>query len=100
MNKSIELNINKLAKVNWPSFNLNLFHLVALAIIATAGVMAFQKNLEAKAPEVKSIAWYAANQKAAKEQNKFCYENPEYKNTENCINSLHALEISHKGSNT
>lgn len=95
MNKNIPLNMNKLAAINWHSFNL--LHLVAVAIIATTGVVAFQKNIEAKVPEVKSIAWYSANQKAAREQNKFCFDNPDLKNTENCVNSLQALQMSYKG---
>lgn len=98
MNKSLALNMNKLAKIDWPS--MSLLHVVAMAIIATVGVVAFQKNLEAKVSENKSTAWYLANQKEAREQNKLCFDSPELKNTENCINSLHALEISHKGTNT
>lgn len=97
MNKSISFGMNKLTYVNWPS--PSLLHIVAVAIIATVGVMAFQRNLEAQVPEVKSIAWYTANQKEAREQNKFCFDNTEFKNSENCINSLQALEISYKGSN-
>ncbi|MCX7089788.1 MAG: EexN family lipoprotein [Methylococcales bacterium] len=78
----------------------NLVTLVAAGIILTLGVMSFQKNMEAKMPEVKSVAWYAANQKEARATNKECFDSQQLQATENCINSLHALEISYKGSNT
>lgn len=97
MNKSIQLNADKLAQINLPS--PSLLTLVAVAIIATTAVVAFQKNQEVKASEIKSVAWYAANQKEAKAQNKICFDQPELQTTENCVNSLHALEMSYKGTN-
>jgi hypothetical protein len=98
MNKAIQLSMAKLPKINWPS--ANLLPLVFLALFSTVGVMAFQKNLEAKTPTIKSVAWYTANQKEARAQNKECFDNPSLQTTENCINSLHALEMSFKGTNS
>jgi hypothetical protein len=79
---------------------VNIATLVVAAIVLTTGVVAFQKNLEAKTPDAKSVAWYTANPKEARAQNQACFENPALQATENCVNSLHALEISYKGSNT
>ncbi|MEQ1635626.1 MAG: EexN family lipoprotein [Methylococcales bacterium] len=87
-----------LTKISWPS--TSLLTVVAAAIVFTVGVMAFQRTQEAKTPEVKSVAWYAANPKEARETNKACFDSQQLQATENCINSLHALEISYKGSNT
>lgn len=85
-------------KHNWlPS---NLTALVALGIILTTVVVAMQKFQAAKMPETKSVAWYMANPKEALAQNKECYDNPQLKTTENCVYSLQALEITHKGPNS
>jgi hypothetical protein len=90
--------IEPIVRFNWlPS---NLTSLVALAIILTSGVVAMQNFREAKTPEIKSLAWYMANPKDALAQNKECYDNPQLKTTENCVNSLQALEITHKGPNS
>lgn len=62
-------------KFNW--LPTNLPGLVAVAIIFTTGVVAIQKFQEAKAPEIKSVAWYMANPKEALLQNKVCYDNPQ-----------------------
>jgi hypothetical protein len=86
------------AQFSWPS--TNLLTLVAVAIILTLGVITFQKSQEAKVSEIKSVAWYAANQKEARAQNKECFENPGLQSTEKCVNSLHALEMSYKGINS
>lgn len=47
--------------------------------------------------EEKSVAWYVANTKEARDQNKECHDNPSLQSTPECINSLHALEISFAG---
>ncbi|NOT85891.1 MAG: hypothetical protein HOP02_14170 [Methylococcaceae bacterium] len=87
-----------LTQLNWPSSSV--LTVISTAIVFTLGVMTFQKTQEAKAPEIKSVAWYAANQAEARATNKACFDSQQLKATENCINSLHALEISYKGSNT
>jgi hypothetical protein len=85
-------------QLNW--LPTNLPSLIALAIILTAGVLAIEKLQATKTPEIKSVAWYMANQKEALVKNKECYDNPQLKTTENCVYSLQALEITHKGPNT
>ena len=47
----------------------------------------------------KSVAWYVANIKEAKKQNQICFNDTTLQSTENCVNSLHALQISFKGNN-
>ena len=90
--------IEPLTRFNWlPS---NLASLAAAAIILTTLVVALQKVQEAKMPEIKSVAWYMANPKEALAKNKECYDNPTLKSTENCVYSLQALEITHKGPNS
>ncbi len=87
-----------LFRFNWlPS---NLTSLVATGIILTTGVVAIEKFQEAKMPEIKSVAWYMANPQEALAKNKECYDNPQLKTTENCLYSLQALEITHKGPNS
>jgi hypothetical protein len=87
-----------LFRFNWlPS---NLPSLVAVAIIFATGVVAMQKFQETKMPEIKSVAWYMANPQEALAKNKECYDNPQLKTTENCLYSLQALEITHKGPNS
>ena len=85
-------------RFNWLPNNLP--SLVAVAIIFATGVVAIEKFQEAKMPETKSLAWYMANPQAALAQNKECYDNPQLKTTENCVYSLQALEITHKGPNS
>lgn len=87
-----------LVKLNW--LPTNLPSLVAVAVVLTAGVLAIEKFRETKTPEIKSVAWYMANQKEALAKNKECYDNPQLKTTENCVYSLQALEITHKGPNS
>ena len=90
--------IEPIIRLNWlPS---NLTSIVAIAIILTSGVVAMQKFQESKTPETKSLAWYMANPKEALAKNKECYDNPQLKTTENCVYSLQALEITHKGPNS
>lgn len=85
-------------KLGWLPANLPT--LVAVGVILTASVVGLQKFQETKAPETKSMAWYMANPKLALAQNKECFDNPKLKDTENCVYSLHALEIMHKGPNS
>ncbi|QWF69722.1 EexN family lipoprotein [Methylomonas paludis] len=74
--------------------------LITIAIILVLGISVFKATIagESKSEE-KSVAWYVANLQAAKAQNKECYGNPGLQSTANCVNSLHALEISFKGGN-
>lgn len=47
----------------------------------------------------KSVGWYVANIRDARAQNQICHDDPSIQSTANCVNSLHALEISFKGGN-
>jgi hypothetical protein len=46
------------------------------------------------AEDAKTIAWYAANIKEAQAKNKECHENSSLQSSPECVNALHALEIS------
>jgi hypothetical protein len=39
------------------------------------------------------VAWFVANSKEARSQNKACHNDPGIQSTPNCVNSLHALQI-------
>ena len=76
----------------------------SIIIAATAAVlsgMAFQviSSQDQARPDTKSVAWYVANLKEAKAQNQVCHDNPDLRDSENCQNALHALQISFKGGN-
>jgi hypothetical protein len=85
-------------KFDWMPANLPV--LVSAAIIITTVVVTLQVRQQNNAPENKSLAWYMANPQDALATNKICFDNPQLKATENCVNSLHALEIMHKGPNS
>jgi hypothetical protein len=87
-----------IVQLNW--LPTNLPGIVAVGIILTSGVFAMQKYQETKMPEIKSVAWFMANQKEALATNKECYDNPQLKATPNCVYSLQALELTHKGPNS
>lgn len=63
---------------------------------AAFAVISGQPAMESAA---NSVAWYTANLKLAQQQNKICHDNPDIRNSEQCINSLHALNISFNGAN-
>jgi len=46
------------------------------------------------AEDGKSVAWYSANIKAAQAKNKQCHDDSTLQATPECVNALHALEIS------
>lgn len=77
--------------------NVLVFAIAALAL----GLTAFKATTagETAAKSEKSLAWYVANLKDAKKQNQECHDNPSLQSTPDCVNSLHALEISFKGGN-
>lgn len=66
----------------------NLIMLVT-AVLALA-VMAFKTS---NAEDGKTVAWYSANIKEAQAKNKECHDNPNLQSTPECVNALHALEI-------
>lgn len=63
------------------------------------GATEIKPQPENTSDEVKTVAWYVANIPQARQQNKLCFDNPELKETPNCQNSLHALQISFQGNN-
>lgn len=75
--------------------------------IATAvlifGAAAFNITIANETPaepiaeEIKSVAYYVANTKEAREKNRECYEQGNMQANQNCANSLHALQISFVG---
>lgn len=79
----------------------NLIIVVAVALLTvTAFKVTHAKSAEAASNnDEKSIAWYVANTKEAREQNKQCYDNINLQSTPNCTNALHALQISFAGGN-
>ncbi len=85
--------------------NTNLLLLVAIsATVYALSVSALETNKsgDAKAEEIKSVAWYVANPKEARAKNKECYGDPkavELQSTPNCVNSLQALKMSFVGAN-
>jgi invasion protein IalB len=75
--------------------------IVALAIVAIAAfkVTNAESKADADKKDEKSVAWFVANTKDARDQNKQCHDNPGIQTTPNCLNSLHALQISFAGGN-
>lgn len=67
----------------------------------TQSMKRWVNNAEQTKPEIsneeRSIAWFVANSKEARDQNKECHDNPSLQSTPNCVNSLHALQISFAG---
>jgi len=72
---------------------------VAMAIVTVAAfkVTNAESTQAAANKEEKSVAWFVANAKEARDQNKECHDNPSLQSTPNCVNSLHALQISFAG---
>jgi hypothetical protein len=79
---------------------MNKQNLILGIIIATLTATAFAVTNDkqvSKETDAKSVAWYTANIREARQKNKECFENKELQSTTDCKNSLHALEISYKG---
>ncbi len=85
-------------KLDWLPANLPI--LVTAAIIFSTAVIATQIIQAKKPQDNKSLAWFVANPKEALATNKICFDNPQMKTTEACVNSLQALEMTHKGPNS
>jgi hypothetical protein len=64
--------------------------MLVTAVLALA-VTAFKTS---NAEDSTSVAWYSANIKAAQAKNQQCHDEPNLKSTPECVNALHALEIS------
>jgi len=77
---------------------------IGLIILATASLssLALLQSLNAKESnqdDSKSVAWYVSNIPEARKQNQLCHDNPQLQSSQNCANSLHALQISFNGGN-
>lgn len=74
---------------------------MSLLTLAFAALVSLNTNSIAgeTSEEIKSVAWFVANIREARQQNQTCHDSPSLQSSQNCINSLHALEISFKGGN-
>ena len=76
----------------------NQFILATVSLLALSSIFVIQKTsaTSSNAVDSTSVAWYAANIKAAQEKNKQCRASDatELKESPECLNALHALEIS------
>ena len=73
---------------------------MSILALALAGLAMFNSSIAGETREdAKSVAWYVANIQEARQQNQACYNTRDLQNTPNCVNALHALEISFKGGN-
>ncbi|MDD4914329.1 MAG: EexN family lipoprotein [Methylococcales bacterium] len=77
---------------------------LAIASVSVIGFAILQATIAEEKPEkqaeqIKSVAWYVANIKEARKQNEECFKNAGLQSSDNCQNSLHALQISFKGGN-
>lgn len=74
---------------------------MSLLALAFAALLSLNANSIAgeTSEEIKSVAWYVANIREARQQNQTCHDSPSLQSTSNCVNALNALEISFKGGN-
>ena len=71
--------------------------IIRTSAIALATVSLAVAALDAKKPSTEdnqSVAWYTANIREAKAKNQMCHDNPEIASGQDCLNALHALELS------
>ncbi len=85
-------------KFDWLPTNLPI--LVAAAIVLSTSVIALQIFQAKKPQDNTSLAWFVANPKEALATNKICFDNPQLKSSQACVNSLQALDLTHKGPNS
>ena len=77
--------------------NLMKRKLVLALILSTASVGAIAVSSDSSEKDVKSIAWFTANVREARAQNKLCFDSPSLQASANCENALHALKIIYVG---
>lgn len=70
---------------------------LALTLVGLKAINA--KEAPAEGSDAKSVAWYVANLNQARSKNQQCHDDPSQKASPDCVNALHALEISFKGGN-
>lgn len=79
---------------------MNKQKMIFSLIIATFSLTAFAVSTQQEEQvqeEAKSVAWYTANVSEARDKNKECYDDPKLQSTEDCKNSLHALQLVYVG---
>lgn len=87
-------------EINMKKNTLILTAVSLVLVLSAFKVISAEEVAAAPEPtETKSIAWYVANLKEAQDKNQQCHDNPAIKSSEDCENSLHALQISFKGGN-
>jgi len=73
------------------------YKLILAVIISTITATAYAVSTDQQGIDAKSVAWYTANVKEARQKNKSCYDNSELQATQGCKNALHALELIYVG---
>ncbi len=76
--------------------------LIAITAVLIFAFTAFKSTMAKEAvngEQAKSLAWYVANIQEARKQNQICHDDPSLQASPDCVNALHALEISFKGGN-
>jgi len=85
--------------------NLNIYlrdtvmktqNIILALILSTVTVTAVAVSTEQE-KDVKSVAWYTANVRAARAQNKICFDDPSLQESTTCKNTLHALKMVYVG---
>lgn len=72
-------------------------NLILALILSTVTITAVAVTSETQEKDAKSVAWYTANVREARAQNKICFDNPELQTSTTCKNALHALKIVYVG---
>jgi hypothetical protein len=73
--------------------------ITVLALVVTLTGLMLMQNAMSQSDEAKSVAWYVSNIKTAQIKNNECHRannSLELQSTPDCINALHAIEISFK----
>jgi type II secretory pathway pseudopilin PulG len=72
-------------------------NLILAIIFSAVSITAYAATSGQQEKEAKSVAWYTANVRQARQKNKACYDNAELQSTEDCKNAQHALELVYVG---
>lgn len=78
--------------------NIVILTVIAL-VLGLSGLKVINAEESVSVSEAKSVAWYVANIKEARNKNQQCHDNPGMQSSDDCSNALHALEITFKGGN-
>lgn len=69
--------------------------IILAAVTLTVAALETQNTATIKATEEnQSVGWYAANIRVAQTKNQLCHDSPELSSSQDCVNALHALELS------